>query len=93
MHKGMFACLFSCGVLFLIYLTKSTYVYYHPSFWPFQEKTKGKMQCFPVFGHSTFMKWEDHKVIKASSKGMAVFSNERFSCASKAHLNLSLSRV
>jgi len=39
------------------------------------------------------MKWEDHKLIKASSKGMADFSDKHFSCASKPPSSLFLSRA
>lgn len=74
-----------CGGLFLIHFTKSNYMYYHSSFWPYQEKAKRKTQCFPEFVHCSFMKWEDHKVIKASSKRMADFSNEHFSSLWTTH--------
>lgn len=63
---------FFCGVLLLINFTKSTYTSCQPGFWPYQQKTKRKMQCFPGCGRCSFLKLGDHKEINASSKRMSI---------------------
>lgn len=63
---------FFCGVLLLINFTKSTYTSCQPGFWPYQQKTKRKMRCFPGCGRCSFLKLGDHKEISASSKRMPI---------------------